>query len=268
MRERIQISADEKIIFLAETVVFEQKSYWSNVDYRQLCLSILRPREQYQYDEKGVYPLIVFLCGGAFQKMDRNVWIPELVEYAKKGYVIASVDYSVLPYTIYPEALEDVKAAIRYLRANAGRFSIDPERIAVMGESAGGCLSALAAVTSEMREFDKGENCEFSSAVKSAVLFYPATDPLSVSGKSTVDISGYPDIRTLLTEKCPPIYILHGIKDEEVPYSQSVQLYEKMREMGLVCDLTLIEDAHHADAKFYQDAVKERVIGFLDKYLK
>lgn len=269
MEEKVQISTEEKIILMADTIVYGQKPYWSSGDYRQQCLSILMTKQQKECTENRVYPLIVFICGGSFQRVQRNVWMPELVEYAKKGYVVASVDYSVLPYTVFPEALEDIKAAIRYLRANASQFSIDPANVGIMGESAGACLALLAAVTSGMQEYDKGENCEYSSSVQTAVAFYPASSPAFLEEpKLAVDVSGYPDIRNLVTEQCPPVYLLHGLSDKVIPYTQSVRLYDRLQEMKVKCDLTLIEDADHADDKFFQGQIKNRVCRFLDQYLK
>lgn len=274
MREQIQVTEQESIILMAEKVVYSQEPYWGNGSYRQLSLSILHPREYYEQDSRGVYPLIVFFCGGAFQKMDRNVWMPELVRFAKSGYVVASVDYSVLPYTRFPEALKEIKTALRFLRANAKRFSIDTERVAVMGESAGGTLSALMGVTSGTREFDTEEYAEFSSAVQAVVAYYPATNTHVIPEEHytkfniRVDHSSYPDICTMIPENCPPMYLLHGLSDEVLPYSQSVNLYEALQEQGIPCDLTLVEGANHADTKFYQTEIKTKVLQFLDKHLK
>lgn len=157
MKESLQLENNTHILGLTSEIVYMQKPYWCNLTERQLKLSIIRPRDYFDYDRKVSWPLIVFICGGGFQKMDRNVHIPELTYFAERGFIVADVEYSVLPYTEFPEPLEEVKAAIRYLRVNAAKFGIQKEHITIMGESAGGYLSGMVAATNGDAQYEKGD---------------------------------------------------------------------------------------------------------------
>ena len=98
MKKTISVQKAEPLALLASEVVYDQSAYWSNSTARQLKLSFMKPRQHAPGDPEGDYPLLVFLCGGAWMKVDRNAWIPELVYYVKHGFAVASVEYSVLPY--------------------------------------------------------------------------------------------------------------------------------------------------------------------------
>jgi acetyl esterase/lipase len=270
MREQIALGSDEftNMIGLTSEVVYMQKPYWCNVTERQLKLSVIRPRYNYQYDTKRSWPLIVFICGGAWQKLDRNVWVPELSWFAKRGFIVACVEYSVLPYTEYPEPLEEIKAAIRYLRANAEKFSIRKDQVIVSGESAGGYLAALVAATNGDPRYEKGPCLEESSEVKLAVPFYPPTGlQLMNNGKLRVRTDNFEDICDLVTENTVPMYLVHGMADDQVPYEQSVRLYEKLQACGVDSQLTLIEGANHADPLCFRTEIKERMLQFIKQHL-
>jgi acetyl esterase/lipase len=164
--------------------------------------------------------------------------------------------------------LEDIKQAIRYLRAHAEELRIDPDRIVVMGESAGGYLSGLVGLTGDRREFDVGQYQEYSSAVKGVVSFYPVTMPSQFAADPDLvplspDINCYLDLDRLVSEKSPPFMILHGTKDSQVPLSQSETLYEALREKNVRAELYIFEGAEHADAPFYQTEVKEKILEFI-----
>lgn len=204
--------------------------------------------------------------------MNRNVWVPELVSYAKKGYIVASVDYSVLPYTKFPEFVIDVKAAIRFLRANADHYGIDADHIAIMGESAGAYISLFVGATSDSCEYDIGEYLGTSSAVQAVVAYYPVVNMQEcVANKNIadiyVDIHDYPDIMSVVSATCPPTYLLHGLADQQVPSEQSIRLYEQLRHKNAPCKLTLVEGASHADSMFIQPPIKERILNFLNDAL-
>ena len=102
----------------------------------------------------GTHPAIVWLCGGGWVTQDFNAHVPELIAYAEAGYFVVSVQYRLEGECRFPAQLNDIKAAIRYLRAHAKQLDIDPERIGMMGESAGGHLASLIGSTGETREFD------------------------------------------------------------------------------------------------------------------
>ena len=282
MKKKFALNQEENCVCLSSRIVYGQKQYWCNATTRQLTMSFMCPRRYFDYDKREIQPLIVFICGGGFEKEDVNVWTPELAFFTKHGYSVACVDYSVLPFTEWPEQIEDVKLAIRYLRAHAKEFWIDPDRIAVMGESAGGYLAAMAGTTGETREFDKGDYLEQSSAVQCAIPWYPAVNPGELTGGGSYDpatgtvvpssaekrIASMPDAASYITEKTPPFCLVHGTSDAQVDISQSEYLYDKLEQAGIEADLLIVEGAGHADAGIVNSAVKQEMLNFLDRHLK
>lgn len=259
MKRIINVEVKEPVVHLSTEVVYGHRVAWADVDYRQLKVSILKPRTFFEYDTYDKRPLLVFISGGGFSEMERNAWIPDLVWFARKGYVVASIDYSVTARTVYPMQIEDVKSAIRFLKAHADEFYIDPSKVVVMGESAGGYLAGLTALTNGEKEFDKGENLEFSSNVNAAVCIYPG-----------VDMGGYihgnaPSLQDIVKPGCPPFMILQGLADSLVkPEKHSDLLYDALVANDVPVDYYLIEGANHADAHFYQDEMKEKVLDFMN----
>lgn len=283
MKKTFPLNREENCVCLSTRVVYGQKQYWCNATTRQLTMSFMCPRRYFGYDTKEKQPLIVFICGGGFEKEDVNVWTPELAYFAKNGYSVACVDYSVLPFTQWPEQIEDVKLAIRYLRAHAEQFCIDPDRIAVMGESAGGYLAAMVGTTGETREFDVGDYLDQSSAVQCVLPWYPAINPGEmakggmydpstgkvVASSSVLERSSVmPDAAAYITKNTPPFCMVHGTGDEQVDISQSEYMYEKLEQAGVEANLLIVEDAGHADAAIVNSAVKAEMLQFLDRHLK
>jgi acetyl esterase/lipase len=226
----------------------------------------MRPREG------GNFPLIVWLCGGAFTEVDRGVWIPDLAWFAKRGYAVAGLDYSTAYRSRFPEQAEDIKLAIRFLRAHAADYGIDGGRIALMGESAGGYLSAFCALTGKDRSFDKGGYGDFSSEVQAAVPWYPPVRMAEMDTsleKSSLphDIANYADITACISAAAPPFLILHGDADDLVPLSQGELLYDSLQKAGLDADMAVLEGAVHGDPAFVQEEVKQIILDFLEAKL-
>jgi acetyl esterase/lipase len=269
MKRTIRVEVTEPSVALAAEIVYGHRLAWGNLSYRPLKLNLMRPR-----GGKNL-PLIVWLCGGAFTEVDRGVWIPDLAWFAKRGYAVAGVDYSTAYRSRFPESLEDVKLAIRFLRSHAGDYGIDGGRIALMGESAGGYLCALCALTGKDRSFDTGGYEDQGSEVQAAIPWYP---PVRMAEMDTSldrsllpqDIANYPDITARIdaaASSAPPFLILHGSADDLVPLSQGELLYDSLQKAGLEADLVVLEGAAHGDTAFVQDGVKQIILSFLEAKL-
>ena len=182
--------------------------------------------------------------------------------------------------------IQDVKAAIRYLRAHADRYRIDPQHIGAMGESAGGYLTCMAALDNDPA-LDTGAYLEYSSQIQAACPWYPPTDassfhyddPEQAAAAAESLLMGFNVMRNVkeaednspvpkVTKDAPPFLIIHGTDDHTVPFEQSEILYEKLTKNG--CDVKFIEleGADHADMQFFQDELWNRIIEFFDEKLK
>ena len=170
MRRRIQVEAEKPQFCVTTGITFAQADAWFGNTVQDLKLDLIYPR-----DNTRKYPCVVWICGGAWIQMDRSAHLAYLSVLAQQGFVVASVEYRTSNEAKFPAPLQDVKAGIRYLRAHADRFNIDPDRIGVMGESAGGYLTCMAALATDP-VYDVGENLEYSSAVQAACPWYPPTD--------------------------------------------------------------------------------------------
>jgi acetyl esterase/lipase len=286
--KKIQMNRDKPVINLIPKIVYGHRMEGSNAVYRPLSLSLMRPRMSFPYDEKhSDLPVIIWLCGGSFSAMDRNVWTPELAWFAKRGYAVASIDYSVTARAKFPDQIEDVKLAIRYLKAHAEELGLDPQRFIAMGESAGGYLAALVGATANTREYDKGDYLKYSSRVKAVVPWYPLVsvpDFLAAVPRNSLrlfrlreaiheltqinvplDALNYPDVTKFISGQTPPFLILHGDADTIVPVSQSYLLYEALKAKGVPAELYIFEGAEHADASFTQEETKQLIFEFLQR---
>lgn len=286
MRMEISVERERECYSLIPDIRFATVPAWFGATKRELKMDILAPKFCEGHTR---LPAIVWICGGSFYTMDKAVWIPQLVHLAERGYVICSVSYRTSNEAAFPAPLMDIKSAIRYLRAHAADYAIDPDRIAVMGESAGGTLAALAGVTGNCPEYEQGEYLAYSSSVQAIVDFYGITDMPSILGQIRA-IAGQMEVPWLLdaflgvrcTEKTmekasaisyaapdlPPVLILHGSADRTVPVEQSVLFYEALTKAGATASFYLLEGAVHGDDLFYQDEVLDRIDDTLRLWMK
>lgn len=261
-----------------------------------LQMDILQPQQ------KEKMPAIVYVTGGGFINANRDNGVQLRQYLAEKGYVVASINYRVAPTATFPAPLQDVKAAIRYLKAHADQWNIDKDRVGIIGGSAGGYLSAFAGTTSGTKIFDSGDNLNKSSAVRCAVDLYGISDPTrigmdyspevqklhaSAGATEALWVNGSPvfggrDGGILAdkeaAEKANPIHyigqnsapmlLMHGTADTVVSPGQTDLLYQALRKNGITAERYLIPGAQHGGIYWVQEPVL-RVIGdFFDKYLK
>jgi pectinesterase len=131
---------------------------------RDLHLDLFSPAK------KGTYPALLLIHGGGWRSGNKSMQIPLAQQIALHGYVTASIEYRLSPEALYPAAVYDIKAAIRFLRANAKKYQINPDKIAISGSSAGGQLAALIGTTSEVKKFDRIEgNNDISTKIQAII---------------------------------------------------------------------------------------------------
>lgn len=275
MRETVNIKVTEPNYSAITGITFSQVDAWFGHTRRDLKMDIIYPE-----NPDKPCPCIVWICGGAWVQMDRSAHLPYLAGLARSGFVVASAEYRTSNEGIYPAQLIDIKSAIRYLKAHSGRYHIDPERFGVMGESAGGYLSAMAALADDPA-FDAGDYLEYSSKVQAACPWYPPTDVTGFPYPSPVESAASPESLLLgmnvmlhqeealkacpvsyVTKDAPPFMIIHGIEDHTVPFSQGEILHDKLEAAGCDVKLIAIEGADHADRQFFQEETWQRIAAF------
>ncbi len=205
-------------------------------------------------------PVVVWIHGGAWRGGSKDrcpiTWL------AGKGYLVASINYRLLQHGEFPAQIEDCKAAIRWLRANAKKYNLDPDRIGVMGGSAGGHLVALLGTSGHVKDLEgKGGNEEQSSRVQAVVdLFGPLGIPSGNREKGNV--------LRYITKDTPPFLIVHGDADPTVPIRQSERLTEALKKAGVEVRFERKEGAGHGGPAFRNDEARKMYEEFFDKHLK
>jgi acetyl esterase/lipase len=231
-------------------------------------------------NETGI--LLIHIHGGGWRMGSKNsgtgfVDFPALLN---AGYTLASIDYRLVPEYKIPDIISDVKCAVRYFRAHATEYEIDPELIGVWGTSAGGHLVSMLGTADESDGFDVGEHLEVSSRVQAVVdLFGPANleayrdnrealgenDP---AGPSLAAISPV----TYITPDDPPFLILQGDLDTTVPPDQSQEFYDKLTAAGVDAQLVMVKGGGHGlnepDQVPTRVELTQMIIEFFDAKLK
>lgn len=288
MEHRIKPQIKRPDVALYTDIVY--KNDWNG--YRQqncpLTLNFIRP--YYTQWEWEKLPLLIWLEGGAWRSSYPARRIPELSFYAYHGYAVANVQYRVSSQSIWPAQIEDVKEAIRYLKKHHERFGIDPNRIAIAGESAGAHLAALAALTGGTENFKTSEWDDIADDVQATVCWYCPGDFTGAaerikSGESKRVVvperllvnnkfEEMPELinelspKTYVSHKTPPFLFFHGDKDLTVPASWSKSLYDEILKNGGEADYYIVEGAGHATIEFSQEEIQKITLDFLDKNLR
>ena len=276
MKEKLMINTTKPQYVQVSDITYAQVDSWYDHCRMDLKLDLIYPEDM--SDKR--YPCIVWICGGGWMRMDKSAHLSYLSTLAHQGFVVCSVEYRTSNEGCYPMQIEDVKAAIRYLRAHADRYRIDKEHFGAMGESAGGFLTCMAALDHDKAR-DVGEYLEESSNIQAACPWYPPTNLSTFKYKDAEECAasmeslllGYNIMRNIkeaynsspvskVTKDAPPFLIIHGINDQTVPFEQSEELYDKLIENGCDADLIALEGADHADLQFFQDELWDRIIEF------
>ena len=271
--------------FKREPVKYELDiSYASNENPRQR-LDLFLP----DLDRTDKLPVIVFFHGGAWLEGDKSDGAARLMHFLRTGeYAGISAGYRLTDEATWPAQFYDCKAVIRWVRANAGKYGLDPDRIAVWGHSAGGHLALMLGVTGDIPEMegDVGPFHEVTSKISVVVNFFGVTDMMGLLDKpSLCDSSSLysPEVQliggplpenpeltkaaspiTYVRPNIPPVMTLHGTEDLVVPYEQAVRFDKALCSAGVPSYFITVTGAGHGG---FPAEVLERIAAFLNKYL-
>lgn len=260
-------------------IVQEQDIEFANPDNQHLKLDLYRP------EKGGPFPVVICIHGGGFVGGHRETMRWMCVRLAVEGYAAATIQYRLAPKYQFPACVEDCKAAVRWIRANAKKYNFDSDRIAAMGTSAGGHLAVFLAATADVKDFEgTGGNPNFSTRISCAVNAFGPSDFTRIQGKSKsepvlVPFLGGPlqthrqqYIRSSplywITPNSAPVLTLIGTKDEHVPVEQAKWLHERLDACGVPNQLVIFEGAGHGFRGEDQEKAIDVTLTFLAKFLK
>jgi acetyl esterase/lipase len=257
-----------------------------NIEYakageKSLQLDLYAPK-----DHSGPVPAVILIHGGGWKGGYRQMYHYYCTKLAEHGYVAATISYRLSNEAPYPAAFEDVKSAVRWLRANATKYNVNPERIAAVGGSAGGHLALLVAYASDTAGSKRtGDNHDVSSRVQAVVSLYGPTDLTAETARSKREVVSFLGGKTIdeqpevyeeaspikqVSKDDPPTLLLHGSIDTTVPIEQSEMLVEALKKNGVPCEYDRVEGWPHAmdlERDVNQHCLM-RIFEFLDKHLK
>lgn len=237
-------------------VDFQTDITYANVGGDELKLNLSRPKEF-----KGLLPCIVVIHGGGWAAGDRKAHNDLTWKFAQRGYVSATVSYRFAPRHPFPAQVQDVKAAVRFLRANAAKYGIDKSRFGAIGFSAGAHLSMmLGTMDKEDGLDDSGGNEAESSKVQAAVSFFGPTDLnlnypdvtkpilkdfLGTLPKDNPDLAKKASPITYVNAGDAPMLLFQGTRDPLVPHEQAVAMADALTRAGVAGRVELILGAGH-----------------------
>lgn len=282
MKKQISVSATHPPVWQDTDVTYARVASQGERTEVDLHLSVLRPFESSLHP----LPVIFWFCGGGWVTVDHNGRLPNLVDFVRAGYVVVSVEYRTSDQAHWPAQLEDAKAAIRYIKAHAKHYGIDPQRAVAMGESAGGHLASMVALTGGIQEYEKGNYLYQNSDVKVAIPWCGIVSPLTAKQRSRTDSLDYiydqlldcePENNPALVAKANPrtfihgqdvsFLLLHGTNDDVAPLQDDEEFYNDLIAHDMTADLYELEGARHLDADFIQPEVIQLILAFLRKSL-
>lgn len=209
-------------------------------------------------DTGGPWPVLVYVHGGAWMRGDKAE--PMMSLFARsmtaQGYLVASINYRLYPAGQFPAMIQDVKCAVRFLRANATEYNLDPNRVGAVGVSAGGHLVSLLGTTDTSVGWDVGEYLDQSSRVQAVIAMAGVMD-LSRNFPNT-DIEamkriGFGEFNVMeaspishVTPDDPPFLLIHGDRDEVVPVEQSQVMYDRLIQENVPAQLVIVQNARHS----------------------
>ena len=257
---------------------------YARVDGQTLLLDL------YQVDSASAAPLLIWIHGGRWEVGSKeDMPLTALIE---RGFALASLDFRPASAARFPGQVHDIKAAIRYLRAEAGRYGYDASRIGILGASSGGHLAALVGTTNGHRELEGslGSHLDQSSSAQAIVSYFGASNLTTILQQSTpfgvgvrtpalqTLLGGLPDEVATLAQLAspvfhvdgsdPPLLLLHGDQDPQMPINQSHELQGAYEAHGGIAHFAVVHGARHGGDAFFDAARLDLVAEFLDQHLR
>jgi acetyl esterase/lipase len=259
------------------------------MEKKELVLHLLIP-DNHKSKSK---PLIIFIKGsswGKYKPQDSFEFIPQLVRFAKSGYVVASIEHRTSHEATFPAQIQDVKTAVVFLKEQAEEYQINPDLVGVWGTSSGAHLAALLGTSCHVPELEGSKlTSNYNSCVQAVVDWYGPTDFLEISKASKEYDADDPEsaesmliggpiqknkekVRkanpiTYVTAETPPFLIMHGDRDKRVPFNQSELLYRALKKEGVDATLYKVKGGGHGSG-FSTPETIDIVHAFFDKHLK
>ncbi len=267
-------------ITVPENVLFEANIEYANPDDQHLQLDMARPKSG-----DGPFPAIVCIHGGGFRAGTRQGYDGLCPRLAQQGYLAVTVSYRLAPKYQFPAAIHDVKAAVRWLRAKAKDYKIDPARIGVTGGSAGGHLAQFLGVTPDVPQFEgTSGHAEQSSRVACVVNYYGPSDFTKSYGKSVDAAEVLPlwlggnleqarqkhilaSPLYWVTPNAAPTLCIHGTEDKYVAHEQAAWLIDKLKAAGVEAELLTLEGAGHGFKGKDAEKAEQAMLAFFAKHL-
>lgn len=262
-----------------EGVTFTRDIEFSNVDGQHLQVNLAQPQGA------GKFPAVVCIHGGGFRAGKREGYDKLCLRLAQNGYVALTVTYRLAPAYPFPAAVQDCKAAVRWLRANAAKYNVDPDAIGVTGGSAGGHLAQFLGVTSGVAEFEGEGNLGQSSRVSCVVNYYGPSDftksyEKSVDAKDVLPLFFGGDLSTKwrehvvgsplnwVTPSAAPSLVVHGTEDKFVAYEQAGWMVDRLKSCAIEAELLTLEGAGHGFKGAELEKADAALLAFFNKHLK
>lgn len=209
-------------------------------------------------DSGGPWPVLVYVHGGAWMRGDKAE--PMMPLFAKgmtaQGYLVAAVNYRLYPAAQFPAMIQDVKCAVRFLRAHAAEYNLAPNRIGAVGVSAGGHLVSLLGTTDIAAGWDVGEYLDQSSRVQAVISLAGVMDlsrsfpNANIEAMKGVGFGEYNMVEASpishVTPDDPPFLLIHGDRDELVPVEQSQLMYDRLLQQNVPAQLVIVQNAGHS----------------------
>ena len=265
-------------------------------DGRHLHVIVVQPSVDWstaEPDEVAAekFPLIAYVQGSGWQEQQLGATLEPLAAFARRGYVVAIIEYRPSSVARFPAQIADVQTAIRWLLEQAGEFHLDPQRVALWGDSSGGhttLMTALAAADPTFTDEPGSAALDIACYVdfygptaldlmdaEPSIIHHggPGSPETALLGTQTLaavpDLVRRADPRSYVRRDrpVPPILIAHGSKDRLVPFQQSVLIYDALREAGQPVELVQVKGAGHGGPTFWTAELMDLVHEFLQRHL-